>query len=301
MDVIKGIPFSPAVTGGLLYVLTKGPPEVRQRALDHLGKYLSQQNIGRSITALKWLFALGVARNVHVWLSDIAQNNFRLRSEKHRYDWPNEIAVVTGAASGFGALISKGLAQKGINVMAVDIRDELPDDMKGINKIHYYKCDITDRQAVMDLAEKIKKEHGEVSILMNNAGVAYNHHILDISEKTLNNTFNVNIISHYWTLQAFLPDMIKNRKGHVLALASMASFISPPGLVPYCNTKAAVLSLHDGLQQELRVSYKCPEIKFSIIHPTYAATPMTASWRSELSKAKATVSHPDPHYFNEKR
>jgi len=86
--------------------------------------------------------------------------------------------------------------------------------------------------------------------------------------------------------------MIKNRKGHVVALASMASFISPPGLIPYCNTKAAVLSLHDGLQQELRVTYKCPEIKFTIVHPTYAATPMTASWRKELADAKATVLDP---------
>ncbi len=72
----------------------------------------------------------------------------------------------------------------------------------------------------MDLAEQIKREHGEPSILVNNAGVAYRHTVLDASEKALNNLFNVNIISHYWTLQAFLPDMIKNKKGHVVALVS---------------------------------------------------------------------------------
>ena len=102
-------------------------------------------------------------------------------------------------------------------------------------------------------------------------------------------TFNVNIISHYWTLQAFLPAMIRNKKGHVVALASMASFLSPPGMVPYCNTKAAVLSLHEGLMQETRVVYKAPEIKFSVVHPTYAATPMVQPFRDELTKAGATV------------
>jgi all-trans-retinol dehydrogenase (NAD+) len=212
-----------------------------------------------------------------------------LRSERSRYNWSNEIAVVTGGASGFGALTTKGLAAKGLKVMAVDIRDELPEDMRDNSKIHYYKCDITDRQAVMDLAEQIRSEHGEASILVNNAGVAYRHTVLDASEKALRQLFDVNIVAHYWTLQAFLPSMIKNKKGHVVALASMASFLSAPGLIPYCNTKAAVLSLHEGLQAEIRSMYDCPEIKFTSVHPTYAATPMTQSWDKLLKDSKATV------------
>ncbi|KAK5175778.1 uncharacterized protein LTR77_000918 [Saxophila tyrrhenica] len=292
MDIIKSAPLSPAFTGALLYSLTKAPDQVKQHALQHLGKYLSPKNITRTITALKWLFALGLTRNVHVFLSNLAQNNFRFRSERRNYDWPNEIAVVTGSSSGFGALISKGLADKGINVMCLDLAEEMPDDMKGNAKLHYYQCDVTNRETVLSVGEQIKREHGEASILINNAGVAYNHHTLDVSEKAIHRLFDVNIISHYWTLQAFLPDMIKNRKGHVVSLASMASFLSPPGLIPYCNTKAAVLSLHDGLQQETRVAYKCPEIKFTSVHPTYAATAMTASWRKELADAKATMLDP---------
>lgn len=65
--------------------------------------------------------------------------------------------------------------------------------------------------------------------------------------------FGVNVISNYWTLQAFTPAMIKRDKGHVVTIASMASFLSVPGMVPYCNTKAAVLSLHEGMKQEMRV------------------------------------------------
>lgn len=289
MNIVKNVPFSPAVTGVLLYSLTKAPEKYRAQILERLGRYLSRKHIDRIITGLKWLFALGLARNTHVFLSDIAQNSFRLRSEQHRYVWDREVAVVTGAASGFGALIAKGLAANGINVMAVDIRDGLPEDMKRDKKIHYHKCDVTDRQAVMDLAQEIQKDHGDVSILINNAGVAYQHTVLDASEKALNNLYDVNIISHYWTLQAFLPNMIKNKKGHVVATASMASFLSAPGLIPYCNTKAAVLSLHDGLQQEMRVVYKAPEIKFSVVHPTYAATPMAQPFIDQVTKAGATV------------
>lgn len=85
-------------------------------------------------------------------------------------------------------------------------------------------------------------------------------------------------------------NQVRSSESHVVALASMASFVSPPGLIPYCNTKAAVLSLHEGLIQEMRTTYQCPEIKFTSVHPTYAATPMTQEWSSLLQSTKATVS-----------
>src|ERR1700761_3859 len=101
---VRNVPLSPAVTGALLYALTKSPEKYRQQILQRLSQHLSQTSITRAITTLKWLFAVGLARNLHIWLSDLAQNNFRIRSERCKYDWPKEVAVVTGAASGFGAL-----------------------------------------------------------------------------------------------------------------------------------------------------------------------------------------------------
>ena len=286
---VRNVPFSPAITGSLLYALTRSPTRFRQSLLQKLGEYFSVETIARAITTLKWLCAFGIVRNLNIWLSNIAQNNFRLRSERHRYNWPNEIAVVTGAASGFGALITKDLASKGINVMAVDRSANIPDDMKTHPRIQWYQCDVADREKVMELADKIRNQYGDPSILVNNAGVAYQHSILDASEKGLRHTFDVNIISHYWTLQAFLPAMIANKKGHVVALASMASFITPAGMAPYCNTKAAVMSLHEGLKQEVRVIYKAPEVKFTIVHPTFADTPMVAHAKKELLSNKILV------------
>ena len=161
--------------------------------------------------------------------------------------------MVTGAASGFGKLMALGFAEKGLNVIAVDIVDELPADMQKNNRISYYKCDLRSRDEVMELQQKVSHEHGDPSVLINNAGVAYEHSTLDASEKAVHNMFNVNVIANYWTLQAFTPAMIKKDKGHIVTIASMASFLSMPGLVPYCNTKAAVLSLHEGMKHEMRV------------------------------------------------
>lgn len=58
----------------------------------------------------------------------------------------------------------------------------------------------------------------------------------------------MNVISNFYTVKAFLPDMVKNNKGHVVTVASLASYISVAGIVDYCATKAAVLSFHEGEQ-----------------------------------------------------
>lgn len=271
------IVLNPAVSGALVLALTQAPASVRDPLVDALRQYISATNLNRTVTALKWLFGLGAYRVASTFLGDLAQNNFRLRSERHRYDWPNEIAVVTGAASGFGRLISEGLASHDINVMALDLGDALPKEMQSNPKIHYYKCDVTDPEAVNRIASLIQKSHGDPSILINNAGIAMSELILDCKPPQLRKIFDVNIISHYYTIGAFVPAMVKAKKGHVVTLASMASFLSTPPIVTYCNTKVAALSLHEGLSNELRSKkmYNAPEVKTTVVHPTFAATAMT--------------------------
>jgi NAD(P)-dependent dehydrogenase (short-subunit alcohol dehydrogenase family) len=166
-------------------------------------------------------------------------------------------------------------------------------DMAAIKNLVYYKCDITDREAVVELAARIAKEHGHPSILVNNAGVANAAPILKVTDKQLKQLFDVNIISHYYTIQAFMPNMIKENKGHIFSTASVASFMAAPGLVPYSNTKASVLALHEGLSFETRAVWKAPSIKFSIIHPTFIDTAMAAPFKTNLNDAGAGIITPE--------
>lgn len=290
---------NPAVSGAILFALTQAPASVRDPIVDALQQYISAANLDRTVTALKWIFGLGLYRVASNFFGDLAQNNFRLRSEKHRYDWPKEIAVVTGAASGFGRLISEGLASHGINVMALDLGDALPKEMQSNPKIHYYKCDVTDPDAVNRVASLIQSSHGDPSILINNAGIAFDSLILDCKPTQLRKIFDVNIISHYHTIGAFVPAMIKAKKGHIVTLASMASFISTPPIVPYCNTKVAALSLHEGLANELRSKkiHNAPEIKLTCVHPTFAATAMTKE--HEATIAGQGMQLIDPHVVSD--
>ncbi|CAK3758510.1 Estradiol 17-beta-dehydrogenase 11 [Lecanosticta acicola] len=283
---------TPAVTGALLFALTAAPDNFREPLLAKLRDHISVQNIARGITALKWIFGLGLVKTANEYLSELAQNNFRFSSEKHRYNWSKEVAVITGATGGFGSLMSKELAAKGVNIIAIDIRDEMPAEMKSNPKIHYFKCDITDRKAVAEVARQIREQHGDPSILVNNAGISGDGTIFEQTPEQLENIFKINVISHYYTVQEFVPAMAKNKKGHVVTIASVASFVAPPGLVPYANTKVAAWAFHEGLQMETRIFHDSKEVKFTVVHPTFASTPMAAPFASQLAAAKAKVIDP---------
>jgi len=91
---------------------------------------------------------------------------------------------------------------------------------------------------VQEAAQAVREFCGTPSILINNAGIAHAHTILEASPGYLRKLFDVNIISHFFTLQAFLPDMIRRKKGHVVSIASMASFTGTAGLGDYCKLTA---------------------------------------------------------------
>nr|XP_031850284.1 short-chain dehydrogenase/reductase family 16C member 6-like [Nomia melanderi] len=139
----------------------------------------------------------------------------------------------------------------------------------GVAKVYGYKCDVANREEVFKVAEKVKQDVGNVTILINNAGIMPCHTFLDHSPEEIKRMFDVNVMAHFWTLQAFLPSMIQNNHGHIVALSSVAGFVGLPNLVPYCVSKYAVRGLMESLDEELRRSSKDKpsKIKFTTICP----------------------------------
>jgi all-trans-retinol dehydrogenase (NAD+) len=80
------------------------------------------------------------------------------------------------------------------------------------------------------------------------------HTILATSHEYLKKIFDVNVLSNWVTVKAFLPDMIKENKGHVVTVASTASYISVAGMTDYTASKAAVLSFHEGITIHMSAS-----------------------------------------------
>jgi all-trans-retinol dehydrogenase (NAD+) len=133
---------------------------------------------------------------------------------------------------------------------------------------------------------------GPPTVLINNAGIAHAHTILNSTPQYLRKLFDINVISHYYLVQAFLPDMIKHKKGHIVTLASLASFVGPPGLIDYAASKAAVLAFHEGLHSELKHRYNAPFIKTTVVQPIYVRTALIESWQTSLKGTKALLIQP---------
>lgn len=130
------------------------------------------------------------------------------------------------------------------------------------------------------------------TVLINNAGIAQAHTILDTSDAFLEKIFRINVISHFTLIRLILPTMMKQRKGHIVSIASMASYTGQASLGDYCATKAAVLGMHESLVQELKHRYEDQgghTIQASIVHPMWANTPLVGSWAPELQKSGQPV------------
>jgi all-trans-retinol dehydrogenase (NAD+) len=116
--------------------------------------------------------------------------------------------------------------------------------------IKFFACDITDPSDVYSTAEKVKAAFGAPTILINNAGILASHTILSTSDEYLKKIFDVNVLSNWYTVKAFVPEMIKKNRGHIVTIASTASYVGVAGLADYTASKAAILSFHEGEREQ---------------------------------------------------
>lgn len=271
---------NPVVTGAALLLLAGKGPEAAQ---DHLHDLLARLPYDESTvkTALQVLLGLGVVRNVNSKLNDLAQNNWRWGAAPG-WDWPKEIAIVTGGSSGIGLGIVERFAAKGIKVAVLDPQ-EFPKDKLSPN-VRFYKTDVTDPASLKQSADAVRRDFGEPTILINNAGVTRPATILGITNEFLNTIFKVNTMCHWTTVKEFLPDMIKKDHGHIVTIASVASFVALPGGADYGCTKASALAFHEALQTEMKFAYNAPNVLTSIVHPNFVNTPLVADFKHVLDK-----------------
>lgn len=184
-----------------------------------------------------------------------------------------EIVLVTGAGSGLGRLVSYRLAKMGATIVVWDINEEgINETVKQIKtqggKAFGYKCNLADKEEVYKLAKQVNEEVGPVTILINNAGVVSGNYLLKTPDHWIQRTFDVNIISHFWTVKAFLPHMIDKNHGHIVTIASMAGHVGIGKLVDYCASKYAAVGFDEALRIELE-SLGIRGVKTTVICPYF--------------------------------
>ncbi|KAL4915453.1 hypothetical protein BDW62DRAFT_124260 [Aspergillus aurantiobrunneus] len=233
------------------------------------------------------LLTLAILRQTNRALTSWSMNNGE-RVEKWNSD--RELVLLTGGCSGIGKQMVFDLARARTRVVILDIQEPTFSLPSGTT---FYKADITSSASIAEVAEKIRAAHGDPTVLINNAGVGNDGTILQKSEAKIRQTFEVNTISHFLTVREFLPSMISKNHGHIITIASMASFIGLGDMVEYSCTKASALAFHEGLRQELRLWYKAPKVRTSIVHPLWVRTPMIKVLTDAGSEFKQPILTPE--------
>jgi NAD(P)-dependent dehydrogenase (short-subunit alcohol dehydrogenase family) len=190
------------------------------------------------------------------------------------------IALVTGAGQGNGKAIAKGLAKAGARVVVTDLNDATAKAAAAeINaeggKAVAYKLDVTSREACQALALTVAAEVGNIDILVNNAGIIIREG-LDSPKvhSNLERTLAVNVMGTFLPTHAWL-DALKETRGVIINVGSIASSTGIPNVVGYSPSKGAVKLMTQALAVELAKD----GVRVNAIAPGVIETPMTSYTR----------------------
>ena len=182
----------------------------------------------------------------------------------------NVKVVVTGGAKGIGGACVKAFTEGGAKVCILDIDQagqEFADTLG--NDTFFIHCDVSKEDEVKTAFKKIEKKLGAVEVLVNNAGIQRYSTVTETSEEEWDLVMNVNLKSAFLCSKYAIPMMVNNKKGCVINVASVQSFISQKNVAPYTTSKTALL----GLTRSIAVDY-APNIRSVAVCPGTVDTPM---------------------------
>ncbi|MFM9428536.1 3-oxoacyl-[acyl-carrier protein] reductase [Variovorax sp. GrIS 2.14] len=202
----------------------------------------------------------------------------------------NKIALITGAAGGFGEGIARLFAAEGARVLIADLDGERA--MHVAESIgpsaQAVRCDVSIADDVNTAVDACVKAFGVPDIVVNNAGTTHrNQPMLEVDEATFDRVFNVNVKSIFHMTRAVVPLMRERRSGSIINIGSTAGLRPRPGLTWYNASKGAVNLLSKSMAAELgpdniRVNAICPVMGATGLIEQFLGVPDTPENRAKI-------------------
>jgi 3-oxoacyl-[acyl-carrier protein] reductase len=203
----------------------------------------------------------------------------------------DKVAIVTGAASGFGAEIARQYAAEGAMVAVADINEAGAKDVAGQigERARAVRCDVTQRADIDALVAATSAAFGgRIDIVVNNAGWTHrNQPLLDVDEATFDKVYAINVKSIFHMVHAVVPLMRAQKGGVILNVGSTAGIRPRPGLTWYNSSKGAVNLMSKSLAVELgpdqiRVNAICPVMGVTGLLESFMGMPDTPDNRKKF-------------------
>jgi 3-oxoacyl-[acyl-carrier protein] reductase len=202
----------------------------------------------------------------------------------------DKVAIVTGAASGFGAEIARQYAAEGAKVVVADINGagaQAVADAIGPNAMAVV-CDVTRKGDIDAMVAQTTQTFGRLDIVVNNAGWTHkNQPMLEVDEATFDRVYSINVKSIFFMTHAVVPVMRQQGKGVILNVGSVAGIRPRPGLTWYNSSKGAVNLLSKSMAVELgpeniRVNSICPVMGATGLLESFMGVPDTPENRKKF-------------------
>lgn len=195
------------------------------------------------------------------------------------FNLSNKVAIVTGARQGMGKAYAFTLAEAGAKVVISDL--SLADCQKVAEEIEKkysvktlaIKCDVSQKEEVENLVKETINQFKKIDILVNNAGICQNKPFLELTEEDWEKTININLKGEFLMAQEVAKEMIKQKSGSIINIASIAMGQEGIGflnLVHYCASKGGVVGMTEAMALEL-APYN---IRVNAVAPGIIETPM---------------------------
>lgn len=186
--------------------------------------------------------------------------------------------VITGASKGIGKSIAEKFASNGYSLFLCSRKEsDLAELAKHLQqqypsiKVYFKTCDVSDKEEVSAFADWVLSQTKNIGVLINNAGTFTQGHVYKEEDGVLEQLMETNLYSAYYLSRALIPSMIKNKRGHIFNICSIASLKAYKYGGSYSITKYAMAGLSANLRDEL-MEYN---IKVTSVFPGAA---YTASW-----------------------
>lgn len=196
------------------------------------------------------------------------------------------VVLVTGAASGIGALVAVQAAHRGARAVVLWDLD-LPAAQDVATRVQAagatclaQRVDLRDAREVEAAGRVVLERLGRVDVLVNSAGVVTGRRFEDLSEEDVARTFDVNVLALYRVVRCFLPGMRTRDRGCVVTIASAAGLVGVARQTDYSASKFAAVGFMESLRSELRRSGS--HVRTLVVAPYYVSTGMFAGVRTRV-------------------
>lgn len=211
-------------------------------------------------------------------------------------DFKGKTAVLTGAGSGFGLECARIAAQRGMNVVLVDVQQDALDaaeqEITALGaSVLSFKLDVSSADEMAAMAAAVFTRFGAPHLVFNNAGVGSGGLIWENTLKDWEWVLGVNVMGVVHGLRNFTPMMLAAAEadpawqGHIVNTASMAGLLNAPNMGVYNVSKHAVVSMTETLYQDLQLV--TDQVSASVLCPFFVATGIAQSHRNRPDALKA--------------